>query len=200
MDASHLCQPRASGAKNWEAWIKDARDNKLYRIVDMPDNKWWLAQNVRYAGAGEIVSVSGCTEETCGRFYEADKFNAAHGGSSGFGENIQGVCPPGWVLPITSDWQTFHNSLGSSNAERNSRIRAANSTCSPITNYYGFANPVTFTQKNATTGSGWRMNIDESALGYRIDHVSGRPIACDQYEMKLEGTADPWPVRCFRDL
>jgi hypothetical protein len=45
MDATHRCRQRQSGAYNWEAWIKDTRDDELYRIVYMPDNNWWLAQN-----------------------------------------------------------------------------------------------------------------------------------------------------------
>ncbi|MDR1895411.1 MAG: hypothetical protein LBR10_01305, partial [Prevotellaceae bacterium] len=65
--AAYFCQPRASGAQNWEAWIKDARDNELYRIVYMPDNKWWLAQNVKYAATGD--AHSGCDKEECGRRY-----------------------------------------------------------------------------------------------------------------------------------
>jgi uncharacterized protein (TIGR02145 family) len=48
MDATHLCQRRTSGANNWETWIRDTRDNKMYRIVYMPDNKWWMAQNLDY--------------------------------------------------------------------------------------------------------------------------------------------------------
>jgi uncharacterized protein (TIGR02145 family) len=211
-DATHLCQPRISGAQNWEAWIQDSRDNELYRIVYMPDNKWWLAQNVRYAGADASVGysvstvIAGCTEETCGRFYKDAEFNAAHGGSSGIGQNIQGVCPPGWVLPINSEWQTFHNSLGGNDTERTSRIRAANSGCSSITNYFGFANPVTFihgtiTGCNYLTGSGWRSNHGQRGL-YRIDHISGKPNACNQYEIITAGTSscNDWAVRCFRNL
>jgi uncharacterized protein (TIGR02145 family) len=202
MDASHLCQQRTSGAQNWEAWIKDTRDDKLYRIVRMPDNKWWLAQNVRYAGAGAVgssVSVSGCTEETCGRFYTTAQFNAAHGGSSGYGENKQGVCPPEWVLPTNSDWQTFHNSLGSSDAERTSRIRAANSTCSPITDYFGFANPRMFAQSGTTTGSAWFCNRG-SGSWYRFDHVRGQSTACNEYEITNNESTYNWAVRCFRNL
>jgi uncharacterized protein (TIGR02145 family) len=198
--AAYLCQPRTSGAQNWEAWIKDTRDDKLYRIVRMPDGKWWLAQNVRYAGAGEIVDVSGCTEETCGRFYTPAQSNAAYGGSSGYGANKQGVCPPGWVLPIASDWQTFHDSLGSSDAERNARIRAADSECSPITNYYAFANPKSFVQQGTSTGSGWIRN-QSGCYGYRIDHIRGNSHACDEYDLGQEDDCTRlMPVRCFRNL
>ncbi|MDR3350219.1 MAG: hypothetical protein LBN98_01055 [Prevotellaceae bacterium] len=61
IDTTHLCQQRASGAQNWEAWIKDTRDTELYRIFLMPDNKWWLAQNVKYADVG--AAISGCTKD-----------------------------------------------------------------------------------------------------------------------------------------
>lgn len=39
---------RADGAKNLQAWIKDSRDGKTYRIVKMPDNRWWMAENLNY--------------------------------------------------------------------------------------------------------------------------------------------------------
>lgn len=39
---------RTEGAKNLVAWIKDSRDGKSYRIVKMPDNRWWMAENLNY--------------------------------------------------------------------------------------------------------------------------------------------------------
>jgi uncharacterized protein (TIGR02145 family) len=44
------CYKRDSKAGNWEGWILDARDCKPYRMVQMPDGKWWLAQNLNYQG------------------------------------------------------------------------------------------------------------------------------------------------------
>ncbi|MDR0418611.1 MAG: hypothetical protein LBH34_00140, partial [Prevotellaceae bacterium] len=32
----------------WEAWIQDPRDCNAYKIVLMPDKKWWFAQNLNY--------------------------------------------------------------------------------------------------------------------------------------------------------
>ncbi|MGL4907783.1 MAG: hypothetical protein ACRC3G_00425 [Bacteroidales bacterium] len=51
------CQPRKGGAKNWEGYIRDPRDCRIYRIVHMPFNtaasgadtaKWWFARNLNY--------------------------------------------------------------------------------------------------------------------------------------------------------
>ncbi|MDR0711084.1 MAG: fibrobacter succinogenes major paralogous domain-containing protein [Prevotellaceae bacterium] len=44
------CYQRDSKAGNWEGWILDSRDCKPYRIVQMPDGKWWFAQNLNYQG------------------------------------------------------------------------------------------------------------------------------------------------------
>jgi hypothetical protein len=42
------CYRRESREGNWEAWITDPRDCQPYRIVLMPDNKWWFARNLTY--------------------------------------------------------------------------------------------------------------------------------------------------------
>ena len=42
------CYRRESRQGNWEAWITDPRDCQPYRIVLMPDNKWWYARNLTY--------------------------------------------------------------------------------------------------------------------------------------------------------
>ncbi len=172
MDATHVCQQRASGAKNWEAWIKDARDNELYRIVRMPDNKWWLAQNVKYAATGS--AVSGCTKDECGRAYTPTQMNGAWGGSSGWGSNIQGICPSGWVVPILSDWDNFITAIGSTKAER---IRPYNSTCSPKSDYYGWASKVGVWQGSSTydtAASHFNYNPPET-------YNSGYGLAIDRY-------------------
>ncbi|MDR0582630.1 MAG: hypothetical protein LBG31_06685 [Prevotellaceae bacterium] len=136
IDATHLCRLRASGAENWEAWIKDTRDNKLYRIVLMPDTKWWLAQNVQYASAGNVASW--CTPDECGRLYTTAEITASYNsGTSGGTGNMQGICPPGWVLPICTDWQLFISSMGATNAVIRARIRPT--SLSGATDYYGWA-------------------------------------------------------------
>jgi uncharacterized protein (TIGR02145 family) len=46
------CYKRDSKAGNWEGWILDSRDCHPYRIVQMPDGRWWFAQNLNYHGTG----------------------------------------------------------------------------------------------------------------------------------------------------
>jgi uncharacterized protein (TIGR02145 family) len=92
MDATHLCQQRATGAQNWEAWIKDTRDNELYRIVLMPDALWWLAEEMRYDASATKQSYK-CTTLTQRTIYNRD--------------NI--ACPAGWLLPTTAQFATLHS-------------------------------------------------------------------------------------------
>ncbi|MGL4364246.1 MAG: FISUMP domain-containing protein, partial [Bacteroidales bacterium] len=50
------CSKRTGGAKNWEGFMVDHRDCKIYRMVAMPhlstynkgQGRWWLAQNLNY--------------------------------------------------------------------------------------------------------------------------------------------------------
>ncbi|MGL5914010.1 MAG: FISUMP domain-containing protein, partial [Bacteroidales bacterium] len=48
------CSKRTGGVKNWEAFVVDHRDCKIYRAVSMPhiasfpNGRWWLAQNLDY--------------------------------------------------------------------------------------------------------------------------------------------------------
>jgi uncharacterized protein (TIGR02145 family) len=95
MDNTHRCLQRQSGAQNWEAWIKDSRDSKLYRIVFMPDNKWWLAQNLDYRGVSYTCyggNTANC--DTRGPLYS--NLNST-----------DTYCPAGWLLPAVSTWSSI---------------------------------------------------------------------------------------------
>jgi hypothetical protein len=96
IDATHICQQRTSGAKNWEAYIKDSRDNNIYRIVQMHDNKWYMAQNLNYRGVTSYCwenDAANCNE-TNGALYPLTIYNAQ-------------LCPQNWSIPTRSEWDEF---------------------------------------------------------------------------------------------
>jgi len=67
VEGTHTCKIRTSGTYNWEAWIKDPRDGKKYRIVQMPDGKWWLAQGLNFQGyPGTSATLTYNTSRNCG--------------------------------------------------------------------------------------------------------------------------------------
>jgi uncharacterized protein (TIGR02145 family) len=88
--AAYLCWQRTSGAHNWEAWIKDSRDNELYRIVFLPNNKWWTAEEMRYDASATKQSYK-CPNEDMRIIYNNPKV----------------ACPTGWSMPSLSDFASL---------------------------------------------------------------------------------------------
>jgi uncharacterized protein (TIGR02145 family) len=194
MDATHLCRQRTSGAKNWEAWIKDTRDNELYRIVLMPDNKWWLAQNLKYAGVG--TPAVGCTPDECGRSYPKTAIRT--GSTSG---NIQGICPSGWLLPVNDDWTTLRTKIGSIQTAL-AALRVPTSPCGGATNSYGFADVrgVVYTTDVGVAHDGcsqWHTWTGTANSTFWFD-CSSSPTTCsgEFYFQAVSSRYDK--VRCFR--
>jgi uncharacterized protein (TIGR02145 family) len=163
IDNTHLCQQRTSGAQNWQAYIKDSRDTEIYRIVLMPDGMWWLAQNVRYEGAGS--EISGCSKENCGRWYTHTQMNGNYGGTgTGYGSNIQGVCPNGWVLPIDGTWTALAASLNATPKTAATFLTATTSCCAS-NNTYAWASPVC---KHHTYDPAWGQSYPSNSANLRI--------------------------------
>ncbi|MDR0581921.1 MAG: hypothetical protein LBG31_03040 [Prevotellaceae bacterium] len=84
VDATHLCQQRTSGAKNWEAYIKDSRDGQIYHITQFSDNTWWFAQDL--ATANNRIKV--CS------------------GTSLYDPSSLPNCPAGWSIPTYTQMMT----------------------------------------------------------------------------------------------
>jgi uncharacterized protein (TIGR02145 family) len=200
MDATHLCQQRTTGAQNWEAWIKDTRDTEYYRIVLMPDNKWWLAQNVKlasYNGSTVGAAISGCTKDECGRAYAWAVIYASYAdGSSGSTGNVQGICPPGWLLPITADFTSLMNQIGDVTTV-SARLRPLNSVCRPVEDYYGWASKFKVCNylSNSDNCASSYTNDSYREDGFLIDfnYCNGTCVQCNS-------PASIGVVRCFRRL
>jgi uncharacterized protein (TIGR02145 family) len=195
IDATHLCRQRPSGAQNWEAWIKDARDNELYRIVLMPDNKWWLAQNLKYAAKG--VLFQSCGKDSCGRFYTyTEVFNG------NYAINQQTICPSGWVLPSNTQWSTMATSISSTLTTAWQDMRSQQAPCTPNTDKFGWAtkgrNP---TYSQPSEGDAWWSTTGNAESCACLDNdVSTANIYCNaQYWWLVTGhSCCSYAVRCLR--
>ncbi|MDR0693686.1 MAG: hypothetical protein LBF81_00085 [Prevotellaceae bacterium] len=89
MDATHLCQQRTSGAQNWEAWIKDSRDEQIYHIVQI-DNTWWFTDDLNIN-----EKVSGICNNV--RFYHPEN---------------RPDCPSGWAIPTKAMYMDVYTGNG----------------------------------------------------------------------------------------
>ena len=203
IDATHLCQQRTSGAKNWEAWIKDTRDNELYRIVLMPDNNWWLAQNVKlasYNGSAVGTAVSGCTNNECGRWYLPAVTCGSYGGTTtGYGANVQGVCPNDWILPVNDTWTQLALSLDANVLSAVAYLTPSGCSC-PKNDAYSWAGDRCLHHTTQPTwGGSWHSNSGEKILyiacanGFAADNYNGQNTYSETHTVGRV-------VRCFRQL
>jgi uncharacterized protein (TIGR02145 family) len=199
-DATHKCDLRTGGAQNWEAWIKDTRDNELYRIVYMPDNNWWLAQNVKYAQTG--AAISGCTADECGRAYTWAQVYASYaGGSSGSTGNVQGICPSGWLLPVRATFQTLGTNIGNASTIC-AALRPLNSPCPPINNTYGWSSEISIVNGVIyESHSCWYTNDAGREDGFCVEYTYKGGVACNTTGVDDPGEAvSNAVVRCLRQL
>ncbi|MDR1226673.1 MAG: hypothetical protein LBK47_07220 [Prevotellaceae bacterium] len=110
------CNKAASGSgSRWEAYVKDVRDCNKYRLVFMPDNRWWMAQNLRYGGSSSDSIGSCATGVSCKlarlyTWYEAvtaiprsTPMSSVELPSTTLGP--QGVCSAGWHIPTQTEWE-----------------------------------------------------------------------------------------------
>jgi uncharacterized protein (TIGR02145 family) len=190
----------------------------------MPDNKWWLAQNVKlasYGGKTAGSAIDGCTKDECGRKYWKSETIGAWGGTSGTGANIQGVCPSNWKLPVISDahnlvtavaptitWTSYSNGgcygYHAYNVDAMKKLTTSANACAAGSDYYGWAalksnyqqsHPGLFAMHLAET----HTNADDVFWIQGIGCCGTQcGYSCTSYCPTHDRSTQP--VRCFRQL
>ena len=106
--------------------LTDTRDGKTYKTVTI-DGTTWMAENLNYADERTTVALQlrnacyGNIEENCtkgGRFYSwtaAMNLTTAYESALATSENMDGtgICPTGWHVPDTTEWQNLRKSVSS---------------------------------------------------------------------------------------
>jgi len=92
--------------------LKDERDGKTYTTVTI-DKQTWMAQNLDY----ETETNSWC--------YDDDPDNCAIYGRLYIWDAAKKVCPVGWRLPDTTDWNRLVNAIGVFSSEGR-KLKATN--------------------------------------------------------------------------
>jgi len=130
-DASHITRQRPGGAQNWETYIKDTRDNQIYRTVLMPDCNWWTAENMNYNdGTGVCYPATSCTADYK-LLYPYTSWTT--------------ICPSGWSVPVDAPFSALITAVGGS-AVAGGRLAGGSSwegTSNSHTDDYGFTAVVT---------------------------------------------------------
>ncbi|WP_290723341.1 fibrobacter succinogenes major paralogous domain-containing protein, partial [Fibrobacter sp. UBA2449] len=119
--------------------LTDSRDGQTYKTVTI-GTQTWMAENLNYAYTGVPYSYSGYTSDSTSWCYNDDPSNCAkygrlyawaaamdsvgtwttNGKGCGYGSEcsptgtIRGICPEGWHLPDTTEWNTLFTAVGGS--------------------------------------------------------------------------------------
>jgi uncharacterized protein (TIGR02145 family) len=99
--------------------FQDCRDSKFYKYVDI-NGQVWTAENLNYKADGSKcgnVSTGTLTDNAtdCDKYGRLYDWNTAMDGaasSTAEPSGVQGVCPSGWHLPSSAEWQTLIDFAG----------------------------------------------------------------------------------------
>ena len=119
--------------------LTDDRDGQTYKTVKIGE-QWWMAENLNYAYTGVPFKDGDFTSDSTSWCYDNDAANCAKYGrlytwaaamdsagiipgntANGCGyknycnlgeDNIRGVCPMGWHLPDTTEWNALFTAVG----------------------------------------------------------------------------------------
>ena len=201
--------------------IVDARDGQVYRTVKIGEQVW-MAENLNYADSVSTPGLAGrswCfgdSPENCevaGRLYtwaaaidsarlasDADNpQRCGYGRSCSFSGKVQGICPSGWHLPDTTEWNTLLETAG----EATSLMSRGGWYVNRGTDEYGFsAFPAGSKYRNSYFFSDSR-NADYFAVAENADKDDGtmaRYMSIGNTAYFVETFKDNGvPVRCLKD-
>ena len=100
--------------------LTDDRDGQTYKTVKIGE-QWWMAENLNYETAAGSYCYGG-EEDNCqkyGRLYTWATAVGKSDGDCGYGNScnlgnvkVRGVCPEGWHLPDTTEWNALFTAVG----------------------------------------------------------------------------------------
>lgn len=94
---------------NYEVF-QDARDGQLYRAVTI-GKQTWMAENLNFRGTGpDSGFCHAASSDTCakyGRLYTWSTAMAEAASSKLAPSGVRGVCPAGWHIPSSIEWDTL---------------------------------------------------------------------------------------------
>lgn len=189
-------------------FFKDLRDDQIYRMVQIGEQTW-MAQNLNYAYMPDTVKdLEEYYETRYGRLYH---WSAAMDSAAIFSENgkgcgnvescsptypIRGICPDGWHLPDTTEWNTLFDFVRGQIGNRDSTLLAAalkSTTGWRISNgsdIFGFESLPT---EDAVYTGYWIPRMTSNNQYIRIAKVSQAAGLDSGFKHHLS------PIRCIKD-
>ena len=82
--------------------IKDSRDNQYYKITKIGDQVWF-AKNLNYNDKKSVCPMK--EDKYCEKYGRLYRFFAGRGSSDTTISSVENVCPSGWHIPDSLDWE-----------------------------------------------------------------------------------------------
>ncbi len=203
--------------------ILDERDGQVYKTAQIGE-QIWMAQNLNYADSIKTPSLlerNWCyeyNEEKCaygGRLYtwaaaidSIALYDSGNGVDCGrkktcsLSSKVQGLCPMGWHLPDTTEWNVLIDEVGGTDdAGKALKSRTGWTNNRNGTDAYGFAAlPVGSRPTDGFVNAGdytdfWSSSEIDGYYVYGVDMYYGRPSALMVNRSKVIAVS----VRCIKD-
>jgi len=188
-------------------YMIDYRDKQLYKTLTV-GTQTWMAWNLNYN-----TENSYCYKNDCllyGRYYTwATAMDSAavftnNAKGCGYAKNCtiktpaRGICPEGWHIPTTAEWETLSTTIGKSGADW---LAKGYGNPSNATDAYGFS--------ALTTGiyfDGKFTLVGEEAFFWSANEPEYSPTMADMWvlteEKATKGSGSKnqaFPIRCIKD-
>ncbi|UTW61485.1 hypothetical protein KFE98_15920 [bacterium SCSIO 12741] len=201
-----------------DSWL-DKRDGQLYQTTKI-GNQTWLAQNLNYkSDLGTSVYYNGDSAtyaETFGRLYNKTAVMNGERTSNIAPSTTQGVCPEGWHLPSTAEWDTLFLRINSGHATRTNCSNCAGPLKETFTEYWnapnsGATNELKFNARGAGlyTGASYSSLYDYTYF-WSSSYNTGNSAYQDAYFLRsanaqttytsTNSNSQRYSVRCVKNL
>ncbi len=197
-----------------DGWMVDPRDKQFYRVVTIGEQTW-MAENLNYEVDSSFCyndSVKYC--EKYGRLYKwaaavgKSEEECGYGNTCGLSGKIRGVCPEGWHLPDTTEWNTLFVEVAVNKYWAGEILKSQtgwsdfNDTSGNGTDAYGFsALPAGYGCGDGYCREGRKAFFWSATEGTRNLDAYGMVLLNSSVGTYLDGEGKDlaYPVRCLKD-
>ena len=183
--------------------ITDSRDGKKYKTVTI-GTQTWMAENLNYKTPNSVCADS--TDSGCkkyGRKYDwadvVDSVNSECSPNEPCNRPFKGLCPEGYLVPTTKDWETLFQNVSIEKDKSNDYVEAGyrlRSVKDGGSDVYGFS---AFDKASAYWTSTHANNeIDKSGTEYKRGDIA-KIGPKDAWTLSTNRTESTQALRCILD-
>jgi uncharacterized protein (TIGR02145 family) len=183
----------------------DSRDGQVYKCVKIGDQVW-MAENLNYytsSGSWYYNNDSATYSKPYGRLYLWETVMNGESASDAVPSGVKGICPNGWHLPSSAEFQVLDDYLDANRLNGND-LKATGTT------YWknsGGTNSTRFTAVGAGCAFGYgSISLNETAVFHTAtgnsSTITGWALFYNNYDFVKQtnyNVTSPMCIRCLQD-